>query len=314
MKLSILGYFTIGLFTLLVSSCGIDNGSEVPVDRSTLKIALVDSLVLEEKDGTYYLTEDLRELCAVLIPDAKNCSRTYILDPTILRLDLQKEFSLKTTIEKGGAKNVNNPKVIGKLINKNFDQLEIPKEFSKATQTVVSTDLIESYVNSKASKDSILVFSTDESKDIYIVNKTKYRVFSSIESLRNKILSILCEDTKANFTLLINPPVIKDPVIIKDPPIKTEEPKGPRTGPKEGRKKGGTVNKSKPNGVLNIIKGSEGCDVCTRYYSATDNNGFIHEVRERNSTNCCPCGKTVKMNGLTYIMNCEGAPHLEPVN
>lgn len=60
------------------------------------------------------------------------------------------------------------------------------------------------------------------------------------------------------------------------------------------------------NGDLTIIKGSEGCDICTHYYSATDNIGHTRQILERNSTNCCPCGKTIEIKGRSYRMECNG--------
>ncbi|RAJ90089.1 hypothetical protein LX87_05518 [Larkinella arboricola] len=80
-------------------------------------------------------------------------------------------------------------------------------------------------------------------------------------------------------------------------------PPPPPPGPNH-RKKPILTNGS-PKGNLTVIEGSEGCEICTRYYSAIDEAGHTHEIREKNSTDCCPCGQTVQIKGLTYRMECN---------
>ena len=63
------------------------------------------------------------------------------------------------------------------------------------------------------------------------------------------------------------------------------------------------------------VKGSEGCDICTSYYSVYDNAGRPKEIRKPNSTECCPCGQTIQLEGKNYRMNCDekNDPKLELV-
>ena len=301
-----------------MSNCGGGGDGELPPLRIALKIALTDSLSVERDDDKRLLPENLRELCAVLQSDNKNCYRTYILDPTLVRVDMNNEqFSLKTEIKKGGAKNVESPKVIGKLIQKNFDDLEIPKSFTKGQSSKTKADsLLRNFVSTQATKDSVLVFDETGSLDSCSLNGRKYIVYSDVEEVRKRMLAILCENSKANFTLLMNPPAS-----VSEPSSSTLT--GPKTTTitsttvvklgggdrkpiiKTGTRKirsGGSIN-----GDLTMIKDSEGCDICTRYYAATDNLGRQHEIKEVNSTVCCPCGKTVEIRGRTYRMECSGS-------
>ena len=131
----------------------------------------------------------------------------YVLDPTLLRLDLNKELPLKTTIEKGGAKNTNNPKVVGKLIKKHLEEIDVPKEFAKGFVPGKNASLlVAELLTTKAKNDSILVFSEGGALETYTFNNKPYRVFSDIDELRKHMLNTLCQNDKVNFTLLMNPP------------------------------------------------------------------------------------------------------------
>ena len=271
-----------------------------------MKIILSDSLALNYEDESYRLPEKLKDLCAVLIADSKGCNRPFILDPTLIRLDLEKEFSLKTNIEKGGAKNVDNPKVIGKLIQKNFNELSIPEYFTIPKKT---NDSLINRLNQRVNADSILVFSSDGSLSSYSLNGKQYKVYAEIDEIRTRMLSLLCENPKANFVLLIDPPrtstlLPTPPSVTSTSPVSNTVVKGPRkpVGSSSPRR----VVSYRDRGDLTIIKGSEGCDICTRYYSATDNLGHVRQVTQKNSTECCPCGKTIEMQGRTYRMECDG--------
>ncbi|GAB3884898.1 hypothetical protein [Spirosoma agri] len=356
-----LGYLLIIYITLTASMCGGSEDSDKAPTRSSLKIALVDSLSVDDEDDERHLTEDMRTLCDVIVSDSKDCNRTFILDPTITRLDLEKDLSLKTTIEKGGSKDVSNPKVIGRLIKKNLEELNVPKEFTKASTNRNAAQILVNFITTKASKDSILVFSVDGSLDTYLLNDKTYKVFTSIDDIRSKIQSTLCQNPKSSITLLINPPssAPRSPLILNVSGLDCKTRKlSIRTlggdgspisysakGLSEGQssseftlsanqlsgtqftfvaKQGSSISTVKytticsiapppvkgrkgpsDNGDLTIVKGSEGCDICTRYYSATDNLGRVRQVTQRNSTECCPCGKTIEMRGRTYRMECN---------
>jgi hypothetical protein len=208
MRKTMTNYPYLFLITLICVSC--NKVGEKDPDKSTLKIALVDSLAVQLDDQTRRLPENIRNLCDVLTADSKECKRAYVLEPTLIRLDLNQEFSLKTNIEKGGTKDVNNPKVIGKLIKKNFDELEIPKSFTtKSSSNVNDSKTIAEFTATKAARDSILIFNEDGLVSSYTIRGKNYPVFSDINEVRNQMVAILCQNDKANFTLLINPPSMK---------------------------------------------------------------------------------------------------------
>ncbi len=200
---------TMYLFSALVSiliACGGGDKNEKTPDVSKLKIVLTDSLSVQYDGEQRILPENLQNLCSVLTSESKECNRSYILDPNLVRLDQNQEFSLKTNIEKGGSKDVSNPKVIGKLIKKNFEELDIPKSFlnKRATNTDLSK-IISDFLNTKGANDSIMVFSEDGSTNSYTVDGRIFRIFSDVEELRTQILSVLCQNSKANFVILFNP-------------------------------------------------------------------------------------------------------------
>lgn len=309
MRLNITSLTLLTSIVFLAAKCPPDDNSEKTAVKTNMRIVIADSLALSYEDEERRLPESIQELCAVLISDNKDCSNTIILEPTLYRVDLNKELSLKTNIEKGGSKDVSNPKVIGKLIGKNLEEISVPKDFAKPYSGKNSGSDISNYVNAKAAKDSILIFNPDESADKYVLNGKTYNVIGDIEGVRNRMLSILCQNSKANFTLFINPPTqtaTPNPAPSPTPP----GPKPPKP-PIGVRHHGGST--TRPVGDLTIVKGSEGCDICTRYYSAYDATGHVHEIREQNSTNCCPCNKTVEVRGQTFVMNCDGSPRLQVV-
>ncbi|GAB3553519.1 hypothetical protein [Spirosoma fluminis] len=283
-------------------------------ETSTLKIVMLDSVNVKYDEETRLLPETIQDLCAVLISDSKDCNRTYILNPSIIRLDIDKELSLVTEIEKGGSKDIHNPKVIGRLIKNNLGEIDVPKIFTTGQKVNTNSKLlIDNFTKKKASKDSILIFSEDNSLNDYILNKKTYKVFSDVEGLRDEIKNILCVNAKTNFTLLYNPPIQNNSTEYLN--SLTEIKTGKATANVEKTINSGRKTQPKlDTGDLIIVKGSEGCDICTRYYSATDNLGRVRQVTQRNSTECCPCNKTIEMRGRTYLMNCDGTPRLELVN
>jgi len=356
------------LLALIASMCTGTNDNGVPI-RSIMKIGLFDSLAVDYEDDARRLPENLRELCDVLVSDTRDCKHTFILEPTLYRIDLEKNLSLKTTIEKGGAKNIYNPKVIGKLIQKHFEELEIPKIFTeRSSSSKTSLEQLNSFLKINSLLDSIIIFNENSSLEYYILNGKKYRIFTTIADVRNYITSILCQSPKTNFSFLINPPTLNEqqkvPLTLDIKEVNCETgkitlvttggdgssirfsadglqkgshdnefiiPKSQRKGqvfnflaiqgeitrkinyttscpqlvkPTIGRQGKVVSTLTGINGDLTIMKGSEGCDLCTRYYSATDNLGRIHEVKEKNSITCCPCGKTIEMKGKTYRMEC----------
>ena len=311
MKISKTSWLLVLSTALIAAKCPPDTDTEKAPIRINLRIALVDSISTEDEDERH-LPDDIGKLCDVIVSENKDCNRIYILDPVLLRLDLGKEVSLKTTIEKGGSKDISNPKVIGKLIKKNLEEVNVPKEFTKASTNKEIGQLLGSFILTKASKDSILVLTTDGSLDSYEANGRRYKVLNSVEEIRSQMNSVLCEKEKANFTLLINPPVSTDMhtqagLVVKPlTPLTTVANNDVKKNViSKGRVRNSNVRQD--NGDLTIIKGSEGCEICTRYYSATDNLGRTRQVTQKNSTECCPCGKTIEMKGRTYRMECDGS-------
>ena len=308
MEIFKLGYLLVVLVALTASMCNSsDNSDKIPT-RNTLKIALTDSLSVDEEDDKRHLPDEIRTLCEIIMSESKDCNRAFILDPTISRLDLERDFSLKTAIEKGGSKDVNNPKVIGRLIKKHLEDVNVPKEFTKPSLTKDSDQLFRTLLSTKAARDSIFILSTNGLLDNYIINSKKYKVYSSFEEIRDQINVVLCQDPKASLALLVNPPLQETKVKISKSENSTPISRTTIAVNKISKKReiiSGSRTQS-DNGDLTIIKGSEGCDICTRYYSARDNLGRVRQVTQRNSTECCPCGKTIEMRGRTYRMECEG--------
>ena len=207
MKTSVQNHrFLILLFSFVVLwLSGCDKAK--PASRVNFKIAFVDSLAVVYDEEAKRLPEKIQELCAGLEASSKDCERMYVLDPTLLRLDLNKELFLKTTIEKGGAKNTDNPKVVNKLIKKHLKEIDVPKEFTKGfTPGKNASLLVAELLTTKAKNDSVLVFSEGGALETYTFNNKSYRVFSDIDELRKHMLNTLCQNDKVNFTLLMNPP------------------------------------------------------------------------------------------------------------
>jgi hypothetical protein len=310
MRLNTTSLILLCTVALLAAKCPPGDDSEKSAIKTNLKVVLADSLTLSYEDEERRLPESIQELCAVLISDNKECANTIILEPALYRVDLNKELSLRTNIEKGGSKDISNPKVIGKLIGRNLKELSISKDFTKPYSGKNAGSDISSYVQTKAAKDSILIFSPDGSEDKYILNGKTYNILSDVEEVRSRMLSILCQNGKANFTLLISPPAQTAVIPPRTPTTQSgHKPPKPPIGQVAGVRHGG--GRTSPVGDLTILKGSEGCDICTRYYSAYDATGHVHEIKEKNSANCCPCDKTVEIRGRKFVMNCDGSPRLQ---
>jgi hypothetical protein len=360
------------LSLLILFSCK----EKPPVAYKNLKVIFINSSLSLFKDSG-----ELTDSGMILFDESENtdekCKYTFVLNPNLIRPDLKLEHSITTKIEKSGVSNVNNPNVVAKLVKKNLQELKIPESFFQKS-TNKSDSLFNIYLSTElAASDSIIIFSTSKSDSIE-VNKKIYKSYTDINEVKAKIISISCQDPKANFVLLIDPPVStvqskltitsieqdcqKRQLIVKtsggDGTSITYSAQGLSAGTnsnvfllskdqsngkaftfiaKQGNSTpskfyttnctttpgphiphdGGKIRRSNglpPVGNLTIIKGTEGCEVCTRYYSAVDATGRMHEIRERNSTNCCPCNKTIEMRGRTYLMNCDGNPRLELVD
>jgi hypothetical protein len=164
----------------------------------------------------------------------------------------------------------------------------------------MSTDLsnsISNFLNTKGSKDSIMVLSEDGSLNSYSVDGKIFRVFSDVEELRNQMLSILCQNEKANFTILFNPSVtesvIRQTEEAKPVPEKSvsgnnlQKPVKPTSNMsgKSFRNQGEKIKSSRPTNLEPIPLLKENKDNTPDYLKKTvpqfKDEGFIkkHEVK-----------------------------------
>ena len=305
-------HLLVNLFFLIYAFCLISCG-EKPVSRRSIKVITPDTSSFLY-DATGKLSDNTRQLFNAIESSDPKCNYTYVLDPTFIRADIGLEFSIATKIEQSGIGDNTNPNRIIKLVKQNLDELKIDPSFLRGTvaQNKNTDSLYTNFVASRTAKDSVLVFRDKTGPDSLIVNGKRYKILTTKEEVKDKIISILCENEKATLALLINPPVVTIPKPI--PPGVPEEPKGPVSMTQSSPARKPVVSHTASskvartdNGDLSMVKNSEGCDVCTRYYSATDKLGRVRQVTERNSTFCCPCGKTIEMKGRTYRMECDGA-------
>jgi hypothetical protein len=366
-------FFALIICCVTILSCK----EKPPISNASLKvISLNPSSLLFLESGK--LSEDGFTLFSEIERDSLKCSYTFILNPVIVRPDLLLEKSISTKIEKSGVSDITNPNVVGKLLKKNLQELNLPETFFQKSAPIADS-LYNSYISSEGlDKDSILILVKEKKIDSFIINNKAYKAYSKVDDVRTRISYILCQNPKATITLLVDPPspsispklmitsieqdCQKGQLIVKtsggdgtpitysaqglsagtnsnvftltknqlngkvftfiakqgnSTPSKSYTTNCPTTPEPPRPHVDGTKRRSSslpPVGNLTIIKGTEGCEVCTRYYSAVDATGRMHEIRERNSTNCCPCNKTIEMRGRTYLMNCDGSPHLELVD
>ena len=284
---------------------------KAPISRRDIKVLFTDfpSNLCDESGK---LSNTGRALFDELQSEENKCIYTFILDPLLVRPDLALQHSIVTKIEKSGVSDVSNPNVVAKLVKMNLEELVVPEPILQKT-SLKADSLFNSYILNEAKSDSLIVIFKDSKQDVKLVDGKQYKVFNDISEIRSKILSILCQDSKASIALLINPISLADgPIIVKPTSPTVSKPISPTNGAQitdivTTRKKVKVDRVIRDNGDLTIIKGSEGCDICTRYYSATDNLGRTRQVSQKNSTECCPCGKTIEMKGRTYRMECEGS-------
>ena len=188
-------------------SCG-DTKVEGNPESHTVKILATDAIVAEkDEDGKNRLSEDLQKLCEVLVSEQEDCNKTIVPEPTLIRVDTQEELSLKTKLESFSG-DVTKVKVIKKLINKNFkNEIEIPKSFlENKIDSINAFSKLNTYILTRAVKDSILFYSEEAAFKYYTFNNLKYKFYDNIEDVRKKMLEILCNNDKASFVLVINPP------------------------------------------------------------------------------------------------------------
>jgi hypothetical protein len=306
-------FLPISIFLIFASafSCDTDkkNNNSETTQRSNISVVAGKPMsVFINSDNK--LTKEAQELFKGFMPDEGNCSYAHLLNPTLQRVDLAADTSIAPIIEKSGIAS-SKPVREFKLAAKYFEELVIAANFQK-TSTPKSDSLYLHFLSSKPAKDSILLFSTNQEIDTIYIQEKSYKALYDIESIRKRIQSILCSNPKATITLLIDPPAQK----FKSNSRPSSVPSDLKL-PKPQIKKVSVVNRggghTRPIGDLTILKGSEGCDLCTRYYSAYDATGHLHEIKEKNSINCCPCNKTVEIRGQTFVMNCDGSPRLQPV-
>lgn len=232
------------LLAAIAAKCPSD--SDIEPEHSNLRIVLTDSLEVVDNDGLLNVPTSIRELSDVIVSDASKCDRAFVLDPSLIRVDQPKEFSLATKIEKGGAKKTTHPKVISKSIGKHLDEVNVPEPFVKATGTSYRTPAqLQKWLASQAPNDSVVVYNPDGPEQ-YSLGKRTYPTFVAIEGVREYIRKVLCQNDKANFTLLYSPPV----GTIPPPP----PPPGPDTTKKPPRRRPIiTVIPSGPKGICNPV-------------------------------------------------------------
>ena len=193
------------LFTNMECVPGSENN---PPESHSLKILATDAIVAEkDEDGKNRVSEDLQKLCEVLISEQEDCNKNSVPEPILIRVDTEEELSLKTKLESFSG-DVTKVKVIQKLINKNFkNEIEIPKSFlENKVDSINAFSKLNTYILTKAVKDSILFYSEEAASKYYSFNNLKYKFYDNIEDVRKKMLEILCKNDKASFVLVINPP------------------------------------------------------------------------------------------------------------
>lgn len=203
-------YFIFLSLSLFVFECSTGPDYDQEPDHSNLRIVLSDSLEVLEVGGNFRLPKIITELNDVLVSESKNCNKVFVLDPSLVRLDQDKDykdFSLKTIIEKGGAKKTTHPKVISKLINKYFDEVDVPEAFVKASKPDFRTATqVQNWLTTKAVRDSTIVLITSDVTTRYVLGGKTYPTFTDVITLREHIQKVLCQNDKANFVVLYNPP------------------------------------------------------------------------------------------------------------
>ena len=180
-----------------------------PPESHTVKILTTDAIVAEkDEDGKNRVSEDLRKLCEVLISEQENCNKNSVPEPILIRVDTKEELSLKTKLESFSG-DVTKVKVIQKLISKNFkNEIEIPKSFlENKVDSVDAFSRLNTFILTKAVKDSILFYSEEAASKYYTFNNLKYKFYDDIADVRKKMLEILCKNDKASFVLVIDPPL-----------------------------------------------------------------------------------------------------------
>ncbi|GAB3644285.1 RING finger protein [Spirosoma arcticum] len=352
---------------VIIIGCG---NSGTATERIDIKIIFTD-IPSTVSDESGKLSDDARFLLSGLEADQNKCKRAFILNPKLVRPDLHIDTSISTKIERSSIAAATSTRDF-KLVQQNLEELTLPDPIlQKSTSKVKADSLFNHYVLTEAAQDSLLILFEEKAPDSLKINGKRYKVLANSGEVRNKILSVLCQNPKASFALLINPPVIESkptltlslevnepdcqsgkitltttggdgsPITFRSQGLSSSQkdnefviPKVQRNGktftflatqngvvakvdyttkcvflppppprrPISNRSTFGNVD----NGDLSMIKNSEGCDICTRYYSATDKLGRTRQVTEKNSTFCCPCGKTIEMRGRTYRMECDG--------
>lgn len=297
------------IFSSVILSCK----ENPPVSRRKIDIVFTKtSSAIFDESGK--LTSDGKNLFSEITSIDPKCNYTYILDPEIIRPDIGLKHSIATVIERSGVVETTKPQVVVKYLKQKLDTLSVPENFVKnPTSKVIADSSFFSYIQSdNLQGDSVIVFMTNQKNSLYEYNGKKYKTFSNIDDTRKQIQSVLCSSPKATIALLIDPPAQTTVVPQKPSPTPPgTKPSRPPIGKDIGVYHG--VAPVRPVGDLTILKGSEGCDICTRYYTAYDATGHVHEIKEKNSTNCCPCNKTVEIRGQTFVMNCDGSPRLQVV-
>lgn len=194
-------YCTI-LFSVVLIGCG---GNYKEYKTSALKIVTMDSLEVESLNDENRLPERIRELCDVLALEEKESVQAFVFEPTLNRIDLGQELSLKTDV-KTFSGNKNNPKVLSKHIKKNFEEVIVAPEFISAKAGIRGAKLSEilgDFLSNSLKKDTLIIFSENESA--FRVGGNSYKTYSDIDEIRKYILSVLKKNSKASFCILWNP-------------------------------------------------------------------------------------------------------------
>ena len=190
-----------------------------PFKTNNVKIIAMDSLEVENINGENRIPEKIRQLCNVFEIEEKESTQAFVLEPILKRIDLGQELSLKTDV-KTFSGNKDNPKVLGKHIKKNFEEIIIVPELLSSKKKMGDSELqdaLNEYLTNNLGQDSLIIFSEKESS--LRIGDYSYKTSNDVEEIRKYMLSILKKNMKASFCVLWNPilsEVSKEKVVVAE--------------------------------------------------------------------------------------------------
>jgi hypothetical protein len=194
---------------LFLSNCS----SRTPLAQERVQLNVVSTIqVGAEKpfESSVYYKLLLPLLPAT--PSKSTCATGYAVNMNVLYLRSNQKMDLNAKLEHANDKTIYQAAL--NEVTAQFKGFQFPENFFQQDTTQTVEARLTTVISGNS--DSVLVL-TDK-KQLNIWKEKKYLVFTDVESMRHKLVEMICRSKQMSFTILVEPPVFPN-VPEPQPPV-----------------------------------------------------------------------------------------------